>query len=265
VFDIDNTARTALVARLTGASFRAVLFLENVRRHLPGWYTHSALVQSADYEKQSIVDSQLSLLATAEVPVTTREFRLVPWKEDLESADRLLGGGAAQHGVRRLLVHPGTRSRHRLWPVERFAAVCDRLQDDLGAQVFLVAGPGEQDLVSAIRDKAQSHIVALNAPLEIGAFAALASRFDAMLCHDSGPMHVAAAVGTPVVALFGSQNAAVWGPVGPRHVVLRPPLPCTACPTPDVCVPGDSYNNHCVRNIPADRAFDALRQVLSAK
>jgi ADP-heptose:LPS heptosyltransferase len=164
-----------------------------------------------------------------------------------------------------VLVHPGSRSSFRIWPAERFAAVCDRLQDELGAQVFLVAGPGEQALVRAIRSHAQSHLIALNQRLNVGQFAALLAEFDAMLCHDSGPMHVAASVGTPVVALFGSQNAAIWRPLGPRHTVLQTPLPC-AClgaAAPGACVPSDSYRSYCVRQLEPDLVFAALRATLT--
>jgi len=164
-----------------------------------------------------------------------------------------------------VLVHPGSRSPFRIWPAERFAAVCDRLQDELGAQVFLVAGPGEQALVRAIRGHAQSHLVALSQRFSVGQFAALLAEFDVMLCHDSGPMHVAASVGTPVVALFGSQNAAIWRPLGPRHTVLQTPLPCTClgAAAPDPCVPSDSYRSYCVRKLEPDLVFSALRATLA--
>jgi ADP-heptose:LPS heptosyltransferase len=78
-------------------------------------------------------------------------------------------------------------------------------------------------------------------------------------------MHVAASVGTPVVALFGSQNAAIWRPLGPRHTVLQTPLPC-AClgaAAPGPCVPSDSYRSYCVRQLEPDLVFAALRATLT--
>jgi ADP-heptose:LPS heptosyltransferase len=78
-------------------------------------------------------------------------------------------------------------------------------------------------------------------------------------------MHVAASVGTPVVALFGSQNAAIWRPLGPRHTVLQTPLPCTCLGTaaPGPCVPSDSYRSYCVRKLEPDLVFAALRATLT--
>jgi ADP-heptose:LPS heptosyltransferase len=79
-------------------------------------------------------------------------------------------------------------------------------------------------------------------------------------------MHVAAAVGTPVVALFGSQNAAIWRPLGADHTVLQTPLPCAclgaAAPTP--CVRTDSYRSYCVRQLEVPAVVAAVARTLRA-
>jgi ADP-heptose:LPS heptosyltransferase len=93
---------------------------------------------------------------------------------------------------------------------------------------LFTAGFRERKLVEWIESQAHSYLMIPEPPKTIGALAALMSQFDAVLCHDSGPMHVAAAVGTPVVALFSSQNATIWRPLGAGHTVLQTELPC-AC------------------------------------
>ncbi len=270
VLDFDNTDRTALVTRLTGAAVRVTFDREtNPFRHR--WaYTGHAPITNAFYTSQHITETYLSLLAPVGVPVATREVRLVPRPSDLAAVQPLVGLPKAEirnTKFRRVLVHPGSRSAFRLWPAERFAVVCDRLQDELGAQVFIVSGPGEAALVKEIRTHAKIHVVALEQRLTVGQFAALLTQFDLLLCHDSGPMHIAAAVGTPVVALFGSQNAAIWHPLGERHTVLQTPLPCDClgadAPTP--CVKTDSYRSYCVRKLDADRVFAALRDRLGLR
>jgi ADP-heptose:LPS heptosyltransferase len=257
VLDLDNTERTALITRATGAPCRVAIWY--VRHAWPWVYTAALQSQPAVHEQSSIIEYYLSALGPAGVPVASREVRLVPRAADLVSA-RLLVHGAGK----RILLHPGSRSAFRMWPAANFAAVCDRVQDELGAQVFVLAGPGEQDTVAAIRAAAKSHLVTINTALGLPQFAALASLFDLMLCHDSGPMHVAAAVGTPVVALLGSQNPVVFAPAGSGHIQLQPPLPCAACVSPGQCVPGDSYRNYCVRNITVDRVVAAVREKLQA-
>jgi len=255
------------LTRLTGAPFRAALHLEGVRRHWPSFYTHTASVSSAAYIGQSITETYLSLLAPAGVPVSTRDIRLAPRAPDIAAAQLLAGirEPALPSRPARVLLHPGSRSAFRLWPAENFAAVCDRLQDESGAQVFAIGGPAEQSLVAEISRRARMHVVTLKGPLDLPQFAAFAAQFDVMLCHDSGPMHLAAAVGVPVVALFGSQNATVWGPVGRNHTVLQPPLPCVDCVARGECVPGDSYRNFCVRNITVEQVVAAVRARLALR
>ena len=75
-------------------------------------------------------------------------------------------------------------------------------------------------------------------------------------------MHVAAAVGTPVVALYGSQNTTLFRPVGEGHSLIQAPLPCTDCVAPEQCVPADSYRNYCVRRISTDQVYSAVRAQL---
>jgi len=266
VLDFDNTEKTALVTRLTGAAVRATFDRELIVHRYRWLYTHAAKVTNTYYDSHHITDTYLALPAALGVPISSHEVRLVPRPADVAAATRITGGPKSEIANRKskILVHPGSRSPYRLWPAERFAAVCDRLQDERGAQVFLTAGPGEENLVAAIRRHAKTHLVALPPLASVGALAALVAQCDAFLCHDSGPMHVAAAVGTPVVALFGSQNATLWRPLGDRHTVLQTPLPCAclgaAAPTP--CARDDSYRSYCVRQLSVDQVFAALALTL---
>jgi ADP-heptose:LPS heptosyltransferase len=130
-------------------------------------------------------------------------------------------------------------------------------------QVVLAGGPGEGRLLSEIRGLARTHLLALDEAPSRPRFAALARASTALLCHDSGPMHVAAAVGTPVVALYGSQNPLLFRPTGPAHILLTPPLPCSQCLAPKACVPADSYRNYCVRRLTAEEVYGAVRTQLA--
>jgi len=261
VFNLDNVPKTALLTRWTGAPFRAGLFYELPHR-LTGLYTQCVIDLPEEHERHPISEYYLKLLATAGVPVETREIRLVPREADLSFARALLESKIANPKSKILLVHPGSRSAFRLWPAERFAAVCDRAQRELEVSVLLVGGPGEQAMLAEIQRHAGTRLASVTESLSVGRLAALAQLCPLLLCHDSGPMHIAAAVGTPVVALLGSQNPALFAPSGAGHTILQPPLPCTACVAPGQCVPGDSYHNYCVRNITEDAVWAALRRHL---
>ena len=262
VLDFDNSDKTSLVTRLTGSRLRATFDREkNTLRHA-GFYTHRAKISDAFYWSNHITETNLALLTEIGVPTPSREVRLIPHPEDVTAMGRLV----SSYGFK-VLIHPGSRSPHRIWPLENFAKVSDRLQDEHNAQVFVTAGPREKPLIEGIRSRANTHIVMPDTPRTVGELAALISHFDVLLCHDSGPMHIAAAVGTRVVALFGSQPTAMWRPLGPGHTVLQTSLPC-ACigdeaPTP--CVRTDAYRSYCVRLISEYEVFDAVAAMRSAE
>jgi ADP-heptose:LPS heptosyltransferase len=258
VLDIDNTERTAVIARLSGAPSRITLHHGAHALKLRSLYTDAVYEPGAEHETQPITEYYLKSLGPAGVPVATREIRLVPRGPDVAEWRRFVGAQG-----KTLLVHPGSRSPSRIWPADRFAAVCDRVQDELGAQVVLAGGPGDGALIAGIRGLARSHLLALDRAPSLPSFAALASASTVLLCHDSGPMHVAAAVGTRVVALYGSQNPILFQPHGEGHTLLVPAMPCTACVAPGTCVPGDSYKNLCVRLHSVEDVFAAVKASLS--
>ena len=256
MLDLDNRDKTAVLARATGA--RARLTLRHVEPvHFPSFYTHEEVLPASFLDDRHITDLYLRPLEHLGVPVRTRECRLEARPEDVAAGRRRLGGA-------RLLVHPGSRSAWRVWPAERFAAVIDAAHAATGEPTAIVAGPGEQDTVEAVVRAARSPLVRIDANLPIPALAGLFAAARVLLCHDSGPMHLAAAVGTRVVALFGSQPLAVWRPLGDGHAALQAPLPCADCVAPDRCTPADSYHNLCVRRLEPDRVAAAVRTALAA-
>jgi len=254
VFNFDNTEGTALITRLSGAAFRLGLHHGGYRLKLAGAYTHRVNDPNDRHESRPITEYYLTALEPAGIPIASREVRLVPRAADLEKLSRFVGAG----GRRVLLVHPGSRSPWRVWPADRFAAVCDRVQEELDAQVVLVGGPADRQTVDEIRRLAKLHVLTLQEPMSIPRFAALSRLSALLLCHDSGPMHVAAAVGTPVVALYGSQNSVLFRPAGDHHILVQPPLPCTDCVAPERCAPMDSYHNLCVQRNTVATVFAAV-------
>jgi lipopolysaccharide heptosyltransferase II len=257
VLDLDNTEKTAFVTRWSGAPRRVTL--KNGEHPLKARFAYTDAVHDPveHHETHPITDYYLRALEPIGVPVTTHEIRLEPKTEEVEALKRFVGASR-----RVLLVHPGSRSPMRVWPAENFAAVIDYAQDELDAQVILVGGPTDEPILQEIRQRVRTHLLPVPGPLAIGRFAALARLSHLMVCHDSGPMHVAAAVGTPVVAVYGSQNATLFQPMGAGHTILQPLLPCATCVAPDKCVREDSYHNLCVRNITVERVKAAVRAKL---
>jgi ADP-heptose:LPS heptosyltransferase len=125
----------------------------------------------------------------------------------------------------RIGLQVGGRHRIKSLPADRVAAVAATLPGHL----TLIAGPGPADAadVAAVRARLAGRPLLDTTALDVVALAGALASLDAALCFDSGPMHLAAAVGTPVVALFGPTDPARWAPSAAH--VLRHPVPCSPC------------------------------------
>jgi len=212
VLDFDNATTTTLLTWLSGATVRVTYNREGYRFRRSWMYTAIVPIPARDYHTLHITESYLALLSAIGVPIRTRDLGLSPSDTDIARVQKFACDTPATlpappKSRTRVLIHPGASRPTRVWPLERFAAVCDRLQSELGAEVFLIAGPNECTAARTIRETARTAPVVIDESLSIGEFAALCRHFDLMLCNDSGPMHVAAGMGTRVVALFGAQNA----------------------------------------------------------
>ncbi|MEA3459660.1 MAG: glycosyltransferase family 9 protein [Chloroflexota bacterium] len=132
-------------------------------------------------------------------------------------------------------IHPGSGgySPARRWSTEGFAHVADALVERYGARIVLVGTPA--DGISKVASLMHSEAVNLEGKTTLKQLAAVLRRCDLFIGADSGVMHLACAVGTPVVAIFGPSNHKAWGPWTPRGeergraVVVRADLPCSPC------------------------------------
>jgi len=128
-------------------------------------------------------------------------------------------------------IHPGSGgySLARRWSAEGFAQVADALVERHGARIVLVGASA--DGVSQVASLMRSEAVNLEGKTTLGQLAAILKKCDLFIGADSGVMHLAAAVGTPLAAIFGPSNHRAWGP-WPRdghHIILRADLPCSPC------------------------------------
>ncbi len=262
VFDFDNREKTALITWASRASQR--LALHNGVRATWGWaYSTIALVPLDFLIGRHVTTYFSRLLQAAKVPVLMSFAGLTPMPPDTAAMSQLPAILTLPRDRPRLLVHPGSRSDFRLWSAENFASVLDIIVAQNIASVTLIAGTNEQHLVDAIAQGMTQAVVRIDDNLSVPQLAALLAQFDALLCHDSGPMHVAAAVGTPVVALFGAQGSVVFSPLGEGHALLSPPIPCVNCVSPETCVQGDTYRMRCVQNISTGEVLATLSKILA--
>ncbi|HOI74060.1 MAG TPA: lipopolysaccharide heptosyltransferase II [Syntrophales bacterium] len=115
------------------------------------------------------------------------------------------------------------------WFPDRFAAVADRLAAEFGARVLVFGSSGDRESAGAVQAAAKARFVNLAGGTSLREALALISRCRVFVSNDSGLMHVAAAMGVPTVAVFGSTNPVTTGPMGPRFSIVRKPMDCSPC------------------------------------
>jgi heptosyltransferase III len=157
-----------------------------------------------------------------------------------------------------VLLHPGARYWFKSWPFERFSELADRLTDEYGCRILLGGGAQDVEMATAICGRAKSFPIALAGRATLLQFAAVLKRCALFVGNDNGAMHMAAAVSTPVVGLFGPSNPLEWGPRGERVSVIYKELDCRQCFHP-TCFRGDE---NCMRQISVDEVLDSCRRII---
>ena len=152
----------------------------------------------------------------------------------------------------------------KTWPAERFAAVLDALVATDRAEAVWLWGPGERELAIRGRDamRAPSRLAPPTGWQELGALLARASL---LVGNDSGPKHVAVALGVPTVTVFGPTHPATWQPPGgPHRVVEAPALACLHC-NANVCPLAGEAHMRCMRDVTVEAVTEAARAALAAR
>ena len=146
----------------------------------------------------------------------------------------------------------------RNWFPERFASLADRLIAELGAQVIFVGGSEDRELVRRVLADMNNKAVSAAGDLSIPESAALLARCRCLVSADTGPLHLAAAMQTPVVGLFGSTDPRRTGPIGRRHQVIVKGIACVPCEEKKCPLSARA----CMADITVDEVFKAVVRVL---
>jgi heptosyltransferase-3 len=167
------------------------------------------------------------------------------------------------HGLVRgsfIQLHPGSRWLFKCWPAGRVAELIARLaQEDERVVLTGAPDPRERALIETILGGVTAPVVNLAGQLDLCELAALTGRAKAFVGVDSAPMHIAAAMGTPAVALFGPSGEVEWGPwMAVHRIVASDAHPCRPCGN-DGC--GGSKVSDCLTTLPVSRVHAALREL----
>jgi lipopolysaccharide heptosyltransferase II len=155
----------------------------------------------------------------------------VPIDGGQDKWDRLVAPLVRGRSGKVIGINPGGDRANRRWPAAKFAAVASELVDRIGARVIIFGGPGEESTAADIHGPLNGAAVNLAGRLELHELPYFLSRCDLLITNDSGPMHVAAALQVPVVALFGPEDPTLFGPCSSpeQSRVLQKPVSCRPC------------------------------------
>ncbi len=155
-------------------------------------------------------------------------------------------------------ISPGAKSHTKRWIADGFADVSGRLLDELGTKVILIGAEEDREIVNAVLAKLKKSAIDLCGKTNIKQLTALLKRSSLLISNDSAPMHLAWAVGTPVVAIFGPTDSEKYKPTGPKDVVIKKDLDCLPCEKA-LC----ASNSECMKLIDPDEVFQAAKKILS--
>jgi ADP-heptose:LPS heptosyltransferase len=252
VIDLQGGSASSAVSFLSGATYR----LSNSSAKRSYIYNTKIDLPVGKHKVHSYTAIAIALGANIDDPY----YRL----HASESRRNSLGLVLRKHGVSSektiISIHAGAGKIHKQWTTEGFAEVADWLAAQ-GFQVIFVGAERDLNKIDATMSLINHKAYNLGGTLSIGELMALFEMSSLFLGNDSGPMHLAAAMGTPIVALFGPVDERRWRPLSPNSVVLRGQEPCDDCRIKRK----DCDNFPCITLLPPKKVKEVIGELLAAK
>jgi heptosyltransferase-1 len=248
VIDLQCLMRSASFGWLANGGL--IVGLDERREGARGFYDLTA--RRSSFHTHA-VDWYLSVLPLLNVPVHWN-FTWLPERPEVAAAVR---SKAKAHAPSWIIVQPGARWLNKRWPAEHFASLIEKLADANSAAHFaLLGGPEDQLLAETISASSRSRCLNLTGKLSLPEMVEWIRLGELMLTNDTGPMHVAAALGRPVIGLFGPTEPRRTGPYGQVDHILRLELPCAPCMKPRC---RNAKPLECLQALTPKTVFDAIQ------
>ncbi len=258
--DLFCNPRTALLARASGAPIRIGKEVRGRGR----LYTHR--VQD-DGMPRNAIEYHYQYVREIGVEPTHWRTEIFLTEEERREANVYLQWQDIDPGKAIVALHPGATWPAKMWPIERFAELIDLLKAKLDVQVVVTRGPGDAAIKEKISRQAVGNAVFLNV-LPLRQLAAILSSVSVFVANDSGPMHIAVAVGTKTVGIFGPGEENIWFPYTPPHydasaghIALRKDVPCHPCHLDYCNREGEGYME-CMKLLGVKEVFEEIRKRL---
>lgn len=245
--DFQRKFRTEMLMSLSGAT-------ERIGK---GWL---CTIRVPERGNKHATAHYFDLLHAAGIPAENQKLELfLAESEQRNAVQRLKTAGVVDERVK-VGLFPGAGWKLREWMPERFAAIGDRLVQHFNADVLIFGGQNESELVHTVANQMHSRAIPFAGNLQIRQLAACIGQCNLFVTNDTGPMHIAAAVGTPTVSLFGPGNHIRFQPLGTLHQTIRHDVPCSPCKQfTDKC-----KDNICMKGIGVDEVWGSISRALES-
>ncbi|GMV96137.1 MAG: hypothetical protein AMXMBFR83_05050 [Phycisphaerae bacterium] len=253
--DLQGLFRSGFLAMASGAPVR--LGFGSAREFAWMFYTHRVDVRDRNLHAVDRNYLFARALGFADVPLA---FGLPIRDEARAAVRRKLHEAGLGDGEAYAVMAPGTRWETKLWPVEHFAEVARRIRGEHGLAVVLAGAGDELHLAGKVAALAEGRLVNLAGKTTPAELIALVEGAAVVVMHDSGPMHLATALGKPMVAIYGPTSPRRTGPYRDPAAVVRLDLPCSPCYLKRVA---DCPHQHrCMRELSPDVVMARVNRLL---
>ncbi|UCD55402.1 MAG: lipopolysaccharide heptosyltransferase II [Candidatus Omnitrophota bacterium] len=203
----------------------------------------------------------LDLLSSAGIETRSQELFVPVREKNIEKIEKILAEYHVGKGVFLVAVNPGASSASKRWPAKNFASVCDNLAKKYKARILIVSDNKNAEFAEALAKGMKYEPVNLAGRTTVGELAAMLSKCRLFISNDSGPVHIACAVGVPVISIFGRKNPGLspkrWGPTGEKSVVFHKDVGCEKC-LAEACEAGFK----CLEAVTPEEVFKAAEKLL---
>jgi len=261
VINLTEGDRGAIFSLLSGAKYR-LGFNPSGKGFLGKKHIFTHLEEVPD-KKFHVVDYNLALLKVLEIKPSNKDISIYFSEEDAKYIEEIFYKNSIQKEDILVHIHPTSRWLFKCWSDRKMAEVIDYLRLEKKTKVFLTAAPSKKELekIENILSYTTSEPINLAGSTTLKQLVALSSKCDLFFGIDSAPMHIAAAVKTPVIALFGPSGEFNWGPWGNGHTVITKEMDCRPCGK-DGC--NGTKRSLCLETIELDDVLDVINRKLEA-
>jgi len=249
--DLQGLFKSAAIAWLSGAPKRLVYCNARELSHLVSERV------CGEYSNGHVVDRYLDVPRHLGCRIDKVEFPIVFTPQDIAKTEAIAGHAGLDMRQNYIVLAPGTNWATKCWPTTHFAELADAIYEQKIIPV-VVGGANDKRLFEDIAAKMRIPPVNLTGQTSLKQLAYIIKKSKAFVGGDTGPMHLAAAVNTPVIALFGPTDPARNGPYGNQHRVISASVPCAGCWR-------RTCDKSCMDKITPSGVLQAVQEVLSGR